>query len=134
MTTKLLLTTRDLGDEDEVEVRGIVERFFVRVRLVLCSKCKCVYNPANDVDFFQYFHSGHQIPFEHGEMEAFEADEKNELVTWVKWSCCGEMKIDDVAVDCQEGRKEKNGAHEQDASATQNSQLFFERKKVADFV
>jgi hypothetical protein len=134
MTTKLLLTIRDFGDEDEVEIRRIVEHFFAGVRLVLCSKCKCLYNLQNDVDCFQYFHGGDKIPFDHGEMEVFDTDENNEIVVWVKWSCCGEMKIDDVPVDCKEGKKEKNGVHEQDGNTSQNSQLSFERKKVGEFV
>lgn len=133
-TAKLMVTARGLTEEDEGEVRAVSERFYAPIQLVLCSKCKCVYNPASDLECFQYSHSGHQIPFENGEMEVVLDVREDEPVMGVKWSCCGERPIDHVPVDCKDGKKEPNGVHEADIGSEQGSQFMFERKTVAEFL
>jgi hypothetical protein len=133
-TAKLMITARELTAEDEAEVRAIAERFYAPVQLVLCSKCKCVYNPASDIECFRYEHGGHQIPFENGEMEVVLEVRGDEPVMGIKGSCCGERPIDHVPIDCKDGKKEPNGVHEPNFTSDQGSQFTFERKTVADFV
>ena len=99
-----------LNDEIYNDVISKLDDYFYKVNLAVCKKCTLFFSPNSDDPCYKLFHKGQQIPFESGEMEEVQYDEKDHYIT-VNYTCCGEVPKDEIPINCG---KEENGRHEID--------------------
>jgi hypothetical protein len=74
-------------------------------------------------------HPGTRVPVDGTDMEAYAIDEEEEdqMITIVKWTCCGETTIDDPG--CKEVRK---GDHIIDATKMAKAAVTFRTGKIIE--
>ena len=113
------------GPSGKPKIEEAIKEIFEIVRLFFCLKCKSAY-PISYKTCFEYYHPGHRIPFESGEMEEVDFDEYDEPVVLQNWSCCGECAEDELPCE-----KRPNGEHERDMNHPEISSYKIENSRFS---
>jgi hypothetical protein len=81
--------------EKERELHEGLRELFDLVFVAFCKNCGLLYSPGDTEQCVTYKHKGRQLRFESGQLEEVEMDEDDQPIVIVKWSCCGEVPVDE---------------------------------------
>lgn len=111
--------------ELEALVREEIDRLYAAAALNYCGKCGLLF-AAGDQECVIKRHAGERIQFDDGQWELVEFEEgDDEPMTIVRWSCCGEVPIDEPGC-----LSEPAGAHEPDPEKPFSSEVYGEEKMI----
>jgi hypothetical protein len=93
VTVRILKSHWEPGLDERI--RAALLELFDNMAVRTCANCKLLFSKGDGPSCVTYRHPGHRLPVERGEMEITEIDdEEDDVLTIVKWSCCGEQPID----------------------------------------
>jgi hypothetical protein len=94
VTVRMLKSHWEQGLDERI--RAALVELFEDLAVRMCANCKLLFSGGDGPSCITYRHPGHRVFVEGSEMEIAEIDEEeDDFVTIVKWSCCGEKRIDD---------------------------------------